>query len=209
MTKPTIEEMVEWLSAEAQLELRDDGVESRHYRIITAIRDHILAQQANTLPLEQANPMEVTSSRELVDAIADLFNVGKYARRPETILTNVKNAARRSSCLSLVEHRLFTTKQIDEDGEEFEDCQLNWADEPEVYVKRMESAMMEKQANTLPLDEIPEGFELAYISHGKFSDGATFCAQLRRVDSHTVIYKYASTPSEAIRAAIAAVKEKP
>lgn len=63
--------------------------------------------------------------------------------------------------------------------------------------------------NRLPLEEVPEGWKLAWISHGKFGD-AKFCAQIRRVDSHiapNVCYAYSATPAEALRAAIAAAKD--
>jgi len=61
------------------------------------------------------------------------------------------------------------------------------------------------ETNTLPFDEIPEGWELGFISHGKFGDGATFSAQIRRIVSHTIRYAYGRTPAEALRAAIAKV----
>lgn len=63
--------------------------------------------------------------------------------------------------------------------------------------------------NRLPLEEVPEGWKLAWISHGKFGD-AKFCAQIKRVDSHiapNVRYAYRATPAEALRAAIQAAKD--
>lgn len=68
------------------------------------------------------------------------------------------------------------------------------------------AALTAQSANTLPLDEIPDGWELGFISHGKFGDGATFSAQIRRIVLHTLRYAYGRTPAEALRAAIAKVK---
>lgn len=67
------------------------------------------------------------------------------------------------------------------------------------------TALTAQSANTLPLDEIPRGWELAWISHGDFAEGKTFCAQIRRIVLPTVRFAYGITAAEALRAAIAKV----
>lgn len=77
-----------------------------------------------------------------LDAIADAFGVGEDARKQLfVIVENAKNSARRSQCLSLIEAKLFTFEVEDEDGENVEDCMLNWGDDPDEYAARFGEAM--------------------------------------------------------------------
>lgn len=80
--------------------------------------------------------MTEREAKDLLNKIADCSHIGGKARTASTILTNVENAARRSSCLSMIES--FHTV-IDEDGNEndgvFECCALNWGEEPEQYIE--------------------------------------------------------------------------
>ena len=72
-------------------------------------------------------------------------------------------------------------------------------------LKAIRTALTAQSANTLPLDEIPRGWELAWISHGDFAEGKTFCAQIRRIVLPTVRFAYGITAAEALRAAIVKV----
>lgn len=77
-----------------------------------------------------------------LDAIADAFGVGEDARKQLfVIVENAKNSARRSQCLSLIEAKFFTFEVEDEDGENVEDCMLNWGDDPDEYAARFGEAM--------------------------------------------------------------------
>ena len=83
-----------------------------------------------------ANRIDQFTEREakhLLNDIASLFLIGGKARTPTTILENIKNARRRSDCLSRIENHL--TIQIEEDGELIDDPLLSWGDEPDEYIK--------------------------------------------------------------------------
>ncbi len=67
--------------------------------------------------------------------IADLFGIGRDARTHATIITNVKNALRRSDILSMIEEHHSTT-EMDEDGVEIEECPLRWGEDPDAYLAR-------------------------------------------------------------------------
>lgn len=75
---------------------------------------------------------------KLLWRIGDLFGVGSAVRNEKTLMVNIENAARRSHCLSMIEGFLTTTTE--EDGEEHEDCPLNWGDSPEEYLKKFKAA---------------------------------------------------------------------
>jgi hypothetical protein len=77
---------------------------------------------------------------EMVEKIADVFGIGKEARKdPSVIIENVKNANRRANCLWEVE-QLFTTKII-YDGEESEECPLSWGADPKKYREQFKLAL--------------------------------------------------------------------
>lgn len=77
----------------------------------------------------------------VLDKICDAFKIGRLVRAESTILENVNNAVRRAQCLSAIEREFFSTVYKDEEGEEVEDCALNWGDEPGKYVKRFGGAL--------------------------------------------------------------------
>lgn len=82
-------------------------------------------------------PVECAS---LLKKIGDLFHIGSAARSEQTILTNIKNAARRSECLSRIEHFLSVLTVDEEDGEEYEETVLNWGSDPDDYIKQFKYA---------------------------------------------------------------------
>lgn len=70
-----------------------------------------------------------------LNEISGIARIGTEARKPFIIIENVKNMARRSECLSAIERQFFTSVITDDDGEESEDCPLNWGDGPVEYAK--------------------------------------------------------------------------
>lgn len=72
---------------------------------------------------------------QVVEEIRKLFGIGDQAATPSTILTNIANSKRRADCLSAIERDHFTVEVPDEDDPEetFEDCLLNWGQNPEAY----------------------------------------------------------------------------
>jgi hypothetical protein len=83
---------------------------------------------------------------DLMDKCYSAFGIGKHAGGERTLLANIKNAARRSCCLSFIEGFLETVTP-DEDG----DCPLNWGDSPEAYLEKFKNLY-----NTRPMREIAE-----------------------------------------------------
>jgi hypothetical protein len=86
---------------------------------------------------------------ETPDALAkvyDAFGIGSAVRTPQTLLTNIENARRRSACLSAIEREFFTQTVQDDDGEEDEDCTLSWGAEPAEYVDQFRAALAERAA---------------------------------------------------------------
>jgi hypothetical protein len=76
-----------------------------------------------------------------LEAVYDAFGIGSAARNRAVLLENVKNATRRSACLSAVEREVFTRIVQDEEGEEGEDCALNWGSAPAQYVEQFRAAL--------------------------------------------------------------------
>lgn len=77
--------------------------------------------------------------KKLLDVIGDIFHVGKEARTPDTIIANVRNAARRSACLSRIErHHVYT---FEVDGEEYTDSRLHWGENPDDYIETYKAAL--------------------------------------------------------------------
>lgn len=70
----------------------------------------------------------------------DVFHIGSKVRNFATLLANVENAARRSDCLSAIE-REFTRTVKDEDGEDTEECPLNWGADAEEYIEQFRAAL--------------------------------------------------------------------
>ncbi len=80
------------------------------------------------------------------DSICDWFQIGKGARSSSILMTNVQNALRRSECLSAIERVYFMEVIEDEDGEEMEDCMLNWGSNPNQYVADFAEALKKREA---------------------------------------------------------------
>jgi hypothetical protein len=102
--------------------------------------------------------------RANIDAIADVFGIGSAARSAGIILANVRNANRRSDCLSAIEREFFTRTGADEDGEQAEECLLNWGADPEEYVE---------QYRKVQIETATAGQELLYVAAkvGVLNDG--------------------------------------
>jgi len=83
---------------------------------------------------ELINEMSDSEARQLVNDIANLFNIGENVRNAAVLLVNIKNASRRSDCLSKIEsyHTVFDT---DDDSGEYEEALLNWGESPEKYIE--------------------------------------------------------------------------
>ncbi len=67
--------------------------------------------------------------------ICAIFNIGDNAQATEILLTNIRNAQRRAECLSRIES-IHTDTIQDLEGDEHDDCLLNWSDTPDEYEKR-------------------------------------------------------------------------
>ena len=96
---------------------------------------------------------------ETLKLVCDVFSIGSEARSRSTILANVENAFRRSSCLGAIERQFFITAETDEDdpdGPPFETCLLRWADYPDQYVKRFGAALAATRAQAVSLPAEPE-----------------------------------------------------
>lgn len=69
---------------------------------------------------------------------------------------------------------------------------------------------IEKQSqNTLPLDEVPDGWRISQIAYYSNSnnDDLYICDLIRRADAELVCSNAMPTPAEALRAAIAKARE--
>lgn len=91
--------------------------------------------------------------------VGEILGIGESARSMSVIKTNINNMQRRSACLSAIENEFFTITKTccaDDDcepgdeGTEYTECLLNWADEPSEYVERFRSALSAMQAQSVP-----------------------------------------------------------
>ena len=78
--------------------------------------------------------MTETDAKALLNDVCAELGIGGKARTQSIIMTNIKNASRRSDCLSKIEN-LYVEGGLDEDGEYIENQQLNWGEEPENYIE--------------------------------------------------------------------------
>lgn len=91
---------------------------------------------------DQGNNPEIPDSsdddlgKDFFNKLCSIFGIGDEARSESVLYENIKNASRRSSCLSVVE-RLLTVTKCDEDGE-YEYCPLSWGDSPESYAEKFQ-----------------------------------------------------------------------
>lgn len=86
--------------------------------------------------------MTEREAKHLLNDISALFSIGGKAATAPTILENVKNARRRSRCLSMIENYHVTT-EIDDDGEEYDEQLLNWGESPAQYLKTYKRVLNE------------------------------------------------------------------
>ena len=80
------------------------------------------------------------------------------------------------------------------------------ADDCEEILAKSKTAT--QSANTLPLDEVPEGWRISQIAYYSNSNNADLyiCDLIRRADAELVCSNAMPTPAEALRAAIAKAK---
>ena len=108
-----------------------------------------LVEERNELArrLEEAQP--------LLNKIYDSFSIGNQVRTASTLLTNLDNVIRRSRCLSSIEAH-HTSTAVDDDGEEFEDSQLNWGENPDEYISTYKAvlAAIKAEAKAEALEEL-------------------------------------------------------
>lgn len=90
-----------------------------------------MATSTTDMTASKASEQRLQELENERNAICDVFHIGSAARDPQTLMMNVLNSSRRSSCLSMVEHAVSRIKE--EDGEEIEECPLNWGDDPLQY----------------------------------------------------------------------------
>lgn len=74
--------------------------------------------------------------KEILKEILSVFCIGNAVSTKSVILTNIKNAYRRSRCLSIIENLLTHVQYCDD--EEFELCPLSWGDSPEKYREKFQ-----------------------------------------------------------------------
>lgn len=87
-------------------------------------------------------------AERLLKDIGDALGIGEQARTPDTILFNVKNAIRRSRCLSLIEEH-HTTFVKDDDGDDMPEQLLNWGEDPEKYIETYRAVTCQQLARGL------------------------------------------------------------
>ncbi len=104
----------------------------------------------------------------LLHDICDLFGIGADARSRDVILTNVQNAKRRSECLNRVEWEFFTTTETDEDGEEYEDCPLNWGANSQEYAEQFRGALatLKQETEARVLEMAAKHIDVPYTRAG-------------------------------------------
>jgi hypothetical protein len=102
---------------------------------------------------------EAANALAALDECYDEFGIGAKVRTPSTLLANIQNAFRRSNCLSAIEREFFTKIVKDEDGEDMDECSLNWGSEPEKYVEQFRAALAaysSAEPRTVLTDELRE-----------------------------------------------------
>lgn len=120
------------------------------------LKDRIdqLSEQV-TLEQKVVDPVDdwktrVEKAERLLKDIGDALGIGEYARTPDTILFNVKNAVRRSRCLSLIEeHHTILVK--DDDGDDMPEQLLSWGEDPEKYIETYRSVVAPLASNWLEI----------------------------------------------------------
>lgn len=93
--------------------------------------------------------MTPLSSKDDLTKVYDAFGIGRDVRTPAVLLANIENARRRSECLSAIEREFFTRAVEDDEGDEHDECPLNWGAEPTEYVQQFRQAL----ANLRPAAE--------------------------------------------------------
>lgn len=130
----------------------DRAAEAVPEEIFTAdqMREYALADRA-------ANP----DAADLA-AVYDAFDIGSAARTIDTLLMCIKNAVRRSACLTAVEDTFFVMPTPPEDdGVPGEECLLNWGHDPAEYVQAFREALKTRAATpAAPRSAAPRGIPI-------------------------------------------------
>ena len=85
-----------------------------------------------------------------VGQVATVLGIGCEARTPNVIIENVRNAVRRSDCLSRIEaHHTITV--TDEYGDEMREELLNWGEQPGQYIETYRAVVSPDAQSGRPL----------------------------------------------------------
>lgn len=130
--------------------------------VIRAAGLGVLHEQRDAAVRERdAMRAELTRLREAEHALSivvGVFGTGAAAPEPHIVAENVRNARRRSQCLSLIERH--HTVKVTDGGDEMEECPLHWGDDPEQYIKTYRSVVAGLLAAAGP---VPPGWRLAPV----------------------------------------------
>lgn len=125
----------------------------RHNRLAYALRSRLGTSAKYATPQQAAAP----ELQDEIKQISDAFGIGVKAQTLNVILANIKNATRRRACLSAIEHEFFTVtvKDDEEDEEPYDECLLNWGEEPAQYVGNFRKALALIQREAAAPEWIP------------------------------------------------------
>lgn len=107
--------------------------------------------EAKLLPFLRSLIRTTVETSDALSKCYDAFMIGSDARTPQTLLANIENASRRSACLSAIEREFFTRTIDNDDGEDTEECDLNWGAEPAEYVEQFRAALTRSPEEPSPV----------------------------------------------------------
>lgn len=80
-----------------------------------------------------------------MEAVYDMFAMGRDARKPHILMSCIENLQRRFDCLAAIEREFFIVPSEPDDDYPDEDpgeeCLLNWGASPEEYVEQFRTAL--------------------------------------------------------------------
>lgn len=100
---------------------------------------------------KQIDDMDANEIRKTLHMVADAFGIGFLSRDASTILVNAQNAARRSSCLGMIEDN-HTETMTDDEGEPFVMSLLNWGEAPNQYIETYRKVLGDKGTRVAELE---------------------------------------------------------
>jgi hypothetical protein len=103
------------------------------------------SQHANSDLYKEGYHAGVAAASADLNLVYDAFGIGALSRTISVLLENVRNASRRSQCLSAIEREFFTTEVPadlpEEEGDTVEECPLSWGAAPTDYVEQFRAAL--------------------------------------------------------------------